>query len=135
MGAAQLLQFVKHPEQIQRFGRGVDRGQNLARQVILNRSDKRGRFPGSTQDGINQRSAGGLAVRSSHGRDANTLIRLAKEIAGRGRERLPAMRDLQPGSREAAWRRSVADDRNRAFSQSCVCKLRTVGFRPGKSKE
>ena len=99
--AAGLLQFGEQLEQIERLGRGVDGRQATPRQPVLDGTDQRGRQPRGEEDGVDQVCGCGFSVCARYAvifsRRSGWLI----EVAGHGRESLPAMRDPYPDSLES----------------------------------
>ena len=109
--------------------------QDAARQVIFDGADHRGGLAGRAQHRIDQVRGGGLAVGAGDAGEKQAFVGPAEEIARRQRQRLAAVRHLNPAAGEIGGRGGFAGHGHGAARQRIGRELASVGLTAGEGKE
>ena len=133
--AARAFQLGEQTQKIERFRRGVDGFEDAARQVILDGADHGGGLAGGAEHGIDQVRRRGLAVGPGDAGQKEAFVGPSKEVAGCERERLTAVRHLDPAAGEIGRRGRFADHRQGATGQRIGGELAAVGLTAGEGEE
>src|SRR6185437_1716389 len=133
--AAPLAKLVQQAKDVQRFRRGIERGQDLIGQPVFDSPNQSRGLAGRAQNGVEQKPRGGLPVCAGDAGEGDRLIRCVIKIPGRLSEGLPAVVHLEPQTSEALRGRIFAQYGDRATLHCGVREIPAIRLRAGESKK
>ena len=135
VSAAGAFQPGEQTQEIERFRGGIDGFEDAAGQMVFDCPDHGGGLAGRAEHRIDEVGGGGLAVGPGDAGERETFVGPPVEVAGGERERLAAVRHLNPAGAETGRRGRFGDYGQGAGGQRFGGELAAVGLAAGEGEE